>query len=77
MAKNEVEILKKPYKRELWTTSQILEVTKCIKDPIYFVEKYMRVQHPTKGSVPLILYPYQKEMITAFKEHRNIVCLTG
>lgn len=57
MAKNEVEILKKPYKRELWTTSQILEVTKCIKDPIYFVEKYMRVQHPTKGSVPLILYP--------------------
>ena len=76
MAK-EVEILKKPYKLEKWSQAQIVEMAKCINDPIYFIQKYMMVQHPLKGAVPLELYPYQKVMVESFKKYRNVVALTG
>lgn len=76
MAKD-IEIIKKPYKKELWTESQILEVAKCVNDPIYFIKKYIRVQNPIKGRVPLELYPYQEKIVEAFKEQRNTILLTG
>lgn len=72
-----VDIIKKPYKKERWTESQILEVAKCIKDPVYFAKKYIKVQHPMRGRIPLELFPYQEEIINGFKDHRNTILLAG
>lgn len=78
MAKNgDIEIIKKPHQKEIWTQTQILEVARCIKNPIYFIKNYLKVQHPLKGSIPLELYPYQETIIDSFKDQRNTILLTG
>jgi len=52
----------------------ISELQKCSNDPVYFIEKYVKIQHPTKGTLPFRLYDFQKESIEDFVEHRfNIV----
>lgn len=43
------------------------ELKKCSSDPIYFIETYCRIVHPTKGEVPFILYDYQKVMIEMYE----------
>ncbi len=40
------------------------EIYLCCRNPIYFIEKYCKVQHPKKGLLPFILYDYQKDTIT-------------
>ena len=53
---------------------QVLEYARCMKDPVYFVEKYAKIISLDKGLVPFKLYPYQKKMFKQFKENRfNVV----
>ena len=47
---------------------------KCAGDPVYFMKKYCKIQHPIRGKIPFELYPFQEDTLTNFKEHRyNIV----
>lgn len=51
-----------------------LEYMKCSRDPVHFMRKYCKIQHPMKGKIPFNLYPFQEDVLTEFKEHRyNIV----
>lgn len=57
-----------------WTQEQIAEYIKCIEDPIYFIETFMKIVNINKGLVNFKLYDYQKEMIKSFAEERfNII----
>lgn len=57
-----------------FTAHEIDEYVKCMHDPAYFAETYMKVISVDKGLVPFNLYPYQKEMFKHFNENRfNIV----
>ena len=60
---------------EQWTQESILEYKKCMDNPIYFAEKYVKVISLDEGLVPFILYPYQREMFERFNEHRFNVIL--
>ena len=55
----------------------MLELLQCEDDPIYFITTFMKIQHPTKGSVPFVMYPYQYEMVDAFHNNRFCCALTG
>ena len=56
------------------TKAQVQEIIKCGKDPNYFFEKYVKIQHPTKGLIPFKMYDFQKDCIDDFRGHRfNIV----
>ncbi len=47
---------------------------KCATDPIYFMKKYCKIQHPIKGKIPFHLYPFQEKTLLNFKDNRfNIV----
>jgi hypothetical protein len=47
---------------------------KCAVDPIYFMKKYCKIQHPVRGKIPFHLYPFQEDTLTAFNNNRyNIV----
>jgi len=35
------------------------EYSKCITDQVHFMSKYCFVQHPIRGKVPFVLYPFQ------------------
>lgn len=58
-----------------WTQDTVLEYAKCMKDPIYFTEKYCKVISLDQGLVPFNLYPYQKQMFKKFQENRFNVIL--
>lgn len=60
-----------------YTPEQLLELRRCARDPVYFIEKYVKIQHPKKGAQPLILYDFQKECITAFQKNRWNILLAS
>ena len=45
------------------------EYKKCLVDPIYFMKKYVKIQHPIRGTVNFDLYPFQEEALTELVEH--------
>jgi hypothetical protein len=53
---------------------QIKEIVRCGKEPIYFFNKYAKIDHPVKGLVPFKTYPFQDDCVKDFQEHRyNII----
>ena len=58
-----------------WTQESVLEYAQCMKDPIYFAEKYCKVISLDQGLVPFNLYPYQRKMFQQFQENRFNVIL--
>jgi hypothetical protein len=57
-----------------WTTAEVAEYAKCMKDPGYFASTYCKIISLDKGLVPFELYPYQEKMFKKFNDNRfNIV----
>jgi len=46
-----------------YTQQQILELIKCSEDPIYFIEKYVKVAHPIHGMSSITWHPFQKRYL--------------
>lgn len=50
------------------------EYKKCLESPSYFMSKYVKIQHATKGTIKFELYPFQANTVEEFKAHDyNIV----
>ena len=58
-----------------WTEEQVLEYKKCMENPIYFIETYIKIISLDEGLVPFKLYNYQEELIDHFDENRFSVIL--
>jgi phage terminase large subunit-like protein len=53
---------------------QVAEIIKCGKDPTYFFNTYLKIQHPVKGLIPFNTYPFQDDCVQDFIDNRfNIV----
>ena len=53
---------------------QVKEIVKCGKDPKYFFNKYVKIQHPTRGLIPFQTYDFQDRCVTDFIDNRfNVV----
>jgi len=60
----------KPFTRD----EQVKEIIKCGRDPVYFINKYVKIQHSTRGRLPFETYPFQDECLEAFQQNRlNII----
>ena len=79
-------LLKRAGEKVEMTKEHIREYKRCMEDPVYFAENYIKVVHVDRGLVPIELYDYQKKLLRAFQENRyNIVlscrqsgkCVTG
>lgn len=68
MAKN--EFIKRPNVTSEYTPELLEELRKCALDPVHFAKNYVKVQHPTKGAIPLDLYDYQIRAIEGFRTNR-------
>lgn len=69
--------LKSANTEEEYTFEQIQELKKCYQDPVHFIKNYVRIVHPTKGTVKFELYDYQEDMIRAFHEERYTIVLSA
>jgi len=58
-----------------WTQNEINEYARCLKDPVYFAENYVKVISLDDGLVPFKLYPYQEKMVNHFNENRFSIVL--
>ncbi len=45
------------------------EYKKCLVDPIYFMKKYVKIQHPIRGTVNFDLYEFQEKTLTDLVNH--------
>ena len=53
---------------------QIKEIVKCGKDPVYFINKYVKIQHPTRGLISFNTYDFQDVCLSNFVGNRfNII----
>ena len=57
-----------------WTKEEIEEYAKCMKDPQYFIEYYIKIVSLDEGLIPFKLYDFQKEMIGTFHNNRFTIC---
>ncbi len=53
----------------------IEEVVRCGKDPSYFINKYCKIRHPTRGLIPFKMFNYQEDLLDDFRFHRFNVIL--
>ena len=53
-----------------FTEEQVIEYMKCAKDPVYFIEKYIKVVSLDEGLVPFKLYDFQEDMVQTVHENR-------
>lgn len=77
MARKHSDRIKRPGTLIEYTPEQIQELKKCAEDVCYFCENYIRIQHPVKGSVPFLLYPYQKVMLRMYQDERYSIVLSA
>ena len=45
---------------------QVAEILKCGKDPVHFMKKYTKIQHPVKGLIPFETYDFQDDCVKKF-----------
>lgn len=58
----------------LTNNERVKEVLKCGKDVEYFINTYVKIQHPVKGLIPFNTFKYQDDCLESFINHRfNIV----
>jgi len=62
--------LKKSNIQQEWSKEEVEEYTKCMKDPVYFIENYMKIVSLDEGLIPFKLYDFQKEMVGTFHNNR-------
>ena len=60
---------------QVWDPELLKEYKKCMDDPVYFSENYVKVISLDSGLVQFKLYPYQKEMFGHFNESRYSIIL--
>jgi len=50
------------------------EIIRCGQDPVYFMNKYVKIRHPTRGLIPFKTFEYQNRAVGNFRKNRfNIV----
>ena len=62
--------LKKSNIQQEWTKEEVQEYTECMKDPLYFIENYMKIISLDEGLIPFRMYNFQKEMVGTFHNNR-------
>ena len=56
---------------------ELEEYIRCARDPIYFIERYVKIVTIDRGFVSISLYDFQKEAITTFHDERQVIIKAG
>jgi len=67
--------LKRAHSTDEYTPEMVMELKKCMEDPVYFMRNYVKVQHPKKGTIPFDLFEYQERFVRHMQENRFTITL--
>lgn len=62
---------------EEYTAEQILEYKKCAEDPLYFIEKYVKIRSVDKGLIQMVPTGYQIDLVKHYTQHRDTILLAA
>lgn len=78
MSKTEIYLGNKNLKRSdvvvEFTKDQIQEFIKCSRDPVYFIENYVKIINVDKGLIQFKPYEYQKDIVRLYEKERFVIC---
>ncbi len=57
-----------------FSEAEVKEFIKCSRDPIYFIEHYVKIVSIDEGLIPFGLYKFQRDMIGTFHNNRFSIC---
>ena len=67
-------LLKKANTDIEFTPEQVLEFGRCIQDPVYFSENYIKIVTIDKGLQPFKMYDFQRKMLRSLHDNRFNIC---
>ena len=70
---NEPALVKSPYSRAMYTDEQIREFALCADPddgPMYFLDHFFYIQHPTRGRMLYHPFEYQRRLIDTYHQNR-------
>jgi len=59
------------------TEDEVREYVKCSKNPIYFIERYVKIITLDEGFINISLYPFQKQAIEDINQNRRVILKAG
>ena len=66
--------LKSALVQQEYTEDQVKEFIRCQKDPIHFIEQYVKIISLDEGLIPFKLYPFQKDIVGTFHNNLFTIC---
>ena len=66
--------LKRSDVQQNWTKQNVEEYAKCMKDPTYFIQNYVKIISIDEGLVSFDLWDFQKKIINTFHNNRFTIC---
>ena len=73
MPKSEVVLVKPAHTTTVYSDDQIREFAACadpVTGPMYFLDNFFYIQHPTRGRMLYHPYDYQRRLIETYHNHR-------
>jgi hypothetical protein len=70
---DEIALVKTPHRREVFTDEQIREFAACADPdtgPMYFMDNFFYIQHPTRGRMQYHPFEYQRRLIDTYHQYR-------
>ena len=52
--------LKRANVQQEWTKKELLEYKRCMDDPLYFIQTYVKIVSLDEGLIPFKMYNFQK-----------------
>jgi hypothetical protein len=78
MPKSEIVLVKPAHTVTAYTDDQIREFAACadpVTGPMYFMDNFFYIQHPTRGRMLYHPYDYQKRLIDTYHQHRFCIAM--
>jgi hypothetical protein len=71
-------LVKAPHRRETYSESELEQFALCadpVTGPMYFMDNFFHIQHPTKGKMLYHPFAYQKKLIENYHNNRFSISL--
>jgi len=76
--KKETALVKAPHRKEIYSESELDDFAACadsVTGPLYFMDNFFYIQHPTRGKMLYHPYEYQTRLIHTYHNYRYSISL--
>ena len=74
----ETVLVKAPHRIETYTDAELREFAACadpVTGPLYFMDHFFHIQHPTRGKMLYQPFEYQRRLISTYHDYRYSISL--